>query len=481
MEAGNNLKTALLYSAIGQYSIQIMAFVTIVILARLLSPEEIGIYAVAGTASIIATELSSFGVVQYLIREKNIKEDKIRSVLGMAVIVSWGLGFILILSAPYIAVFYEKAAIKSILWILSISFFVVPFFSVPVALWKRKMQFHQMAILSFVSQLVTSASTIFLVLLGFSYYGLAIGVIIGMFSRLLIAITFRPAGTVWIPKFTLVKDLLQFGLFASSTNVFSRFSESIPDLVIGKIGSMADVGYFSRGFGAVLFLNRILISAVAPVILPHLAEVKRSGGSVTEAYLRSVKLLLAFTLPAFAVASGASYPMIIGLFGNQWGEAVPIASILAVWVMFVSVHSFSSSAFIISGGEKLMFMSGLIISVLRLILVVATASQGLVMVAWAMVISGVIEFCINTLALKKSMGLEINKLFVVLLPNLFIAFICWLVTLLIDYVIVFEESNPLQSLATVAMCLSIVWLLLLRVTKHEAWYLIWGILRKIKR
>lgn len=481
MQTTKNLKVALLFSAIGQYSTQILGFVSIMILARLLSPDEIGVYAVAGTASLIASELSSFGVVQYLIREKEINENKIRSVLGMAVMVSWGLGIMLIISAPYIAVFYEKPAIKTILWILSISFFLVPFFSVPIALWKRQMQFHQIALLGFTAQLVTTISAITLVLLDFSYYGLALGAIIGLFSRLLITIFLKPPGTVWIPKFTLARHLFQFGIFTSSTNVFARFSEGTPDLVIGKIGSMADVGYFSRGYGAVLFLNKILTSAVAPVILPHLAEVKRYGGSVAEAYLRSVKLLLAFTWPAFAVVGAASYPMIIGLFGDQWVSAVPVASILAVWIMFVSVHSFSPSAFIVSGGEKLMFLTGLVISISRLGLVVFTASQGLELVAWAMVVSGIIELCVNTLALKKSIGLKINEMVIALLPNLFIAIICWLTTKLIDRVIIFEETNPFQSIAIIAISVSIIWLLLLRVTKHEAWYLIWGILSKIKR
>ena len=481
MQANKNIKVALLFSAIGQYSNQILGFVTIIILARLLSPDEVGVYAVAGTASVIATELSSFGVVQYLIREENIHENKVRSVLGVAVIVSWGLGILLILSAPYIAVFYEQSEIKMLLWILSVSFFVAPFFSVPIALWQRRMQFHQIAILIFIGQLVTSVSMILLVLLDFSYYGLAVGVIIGLISRLLITIFLKPVGTVWMPKFMLVKNLLKFGFFSSFTNVNVRLTEGIPDLVIGKMGSMIDVGYFSRGFGAVLFLNKILTSAIAPVVLPHLAEVKRYGGSVSEAYLRSVKLLLVFTLPVFAVVGAASYPLIIGLFGDQWHSAVPIASILAVWVMLVSAHSFSASAFIVSGDEKLMFMSGLIISILRLLLVVFAASQGIEMVAWAMVVSGVIELCITTLALKKSIGLKINKMLITLRSNLFITFMCWLTTILIDRVIVFEEANPFLSLAVVAICLPIIWLFLLRVTKHEAWYLIWEILSKIKR
>lgn len=480
MQNGKSLKIALMFSAVGEYSTQVIGFVSLMILARLLTPDEIGVYAVAGTASILATELSSFGVVQYLIREKDIHEEKIRSVLGMSIIVSWGLGVLLILTAPYIAVFYEEQAIEGILWILSISFFLGPFISVPFALWKRELQFNHISIFKITSQLVITISSISLVLLGFSYYGLAIGATIGMISRILITILLKPEGAVWIPSFKLVKSMAKFGFFASLTNVFERFNESIPDLVIGKLATMADVGYFSRGFGAVLFLKKILYSAVAPVILPHYAEVKRSGRSVVEAYLRSVKLLLAFLLPAFAVASAASYPMIIGLFGGQWGSAVPIASILALWAMFVSVHSFAGSAFIVAGDEKLMFMAKLVVSVVRLALVVSAASHGIEMVAWAMVVSGIIELLINTAALKKSIGLTVSKLVIALLPILLITLVCWVTTIFIDQIIVFRETNAFHALALITVCLFTVWMLMLRLTKHEAWYMIWDILGKVK-
>ncbi len=479
MQANKSLKVAILFSAIGQYSTQIMGFVTIMILARLLTPEEIGIYAVGGTVMLIVAELRSFGVVQYLIREKDIHESKIRSVLGMAIIVSWSLGVLLIITAPYISVFYTEPALKKILWILSITFFVGPFSSVPVALWKRNLQFKEILIMRFFGELVTALGMLVLVFLGYSYYGLATGATLGLIAEMVVIILLKPKGAVWIPKFSLVGDLVKFGFFSSLTNLFTRLSEGIPDLVMGKMVTMTDVGQFSRGFGAVRFLNSILIAGVAPVVLPHLSDVKRSNGSVVEAYLRSVKLLLVFTWPVLAVASAAAYPMINALFGDQWDAAVSVSSILAVWVMLVSVHSFSASAFIVSGAEKLMFISGLIILISRLILVVLAAPNGLDAIAWAMVISGFIELTVHTIALNKCMGLIVNKLIPVIIPNLFIAFVCWLTTLMIDQIIIFKETNPWQSSAIIAVSLPIVWLLLIRLTKHEVWYLILDILNKM--
>ena len=63
------LSKASLFYSLGQYSVHILIFVSIVILARLLSSEEIGTLAVAGSVSILAMELHTIGVVQFLVRE----------------------------------------------------------------------------------------------------------------------------------------------------------------------------------------------------------------------------------------------------------------------------------------------------------------------------------------------------------------------------------------------------------------------------
>jgi O-antigen/teichoic acid export membrane protein len=219
----NRIKAALIFSAMGNYSVQILGFISVIVLTRVLTPDEIGIYAVAGSITLLAAEIRTLGVVQYLIREKELDENKIRSVLGMAIIVSWSLGLILICSAPIIAEFYSEPALRGILWILGTTFFIGPFTSVPIALWRRNLQFQPIFIQKSVGALTTSACMILLVLLDLSYYGLAIGVVAGLISELIVAIYLRPAGTVWLPRVSWLGKLVKFGFFASSTNLYCPF------------------------------------------------------------------------------------------------------------------------------------------------------------------------------------------------------------------------------------------------------------------
>lgn len=464
----NRINTAVFFSALGQYATQIITFSSTVVLARILSPSEIGMYSIAGVTIMIAGELRSFGISHYLVREQKLDREKIQTVLGLAIGISWFLGLTIIAAAPFIANFYNQPPIKLLLWIMSVSFFIGPFVSVPVGLWTREMNFKPIFTRTFIGAIVGGASSITLILLGYSYYGLAIGYVLGLTSELIFTIVSRPENSVWVPKFKRIPGLLKFGFYISLTGMFFRFSEGVPDLVIGRFNPVASVGIFSRGFGAILFIKNLLENAVGPVVMPHLSEVNRSGGSVAEAYLKAINLLVVIIWPLMAVASAAAYPMINFLFGSQWNLSVTLTSILALWAILTYANYFGDSALIAVKQEKLMFQISLATYIFRLIVVIIGATESLEYVAWAMVISGVFDAIIYIWALKKAIDLKLKDLWFTVCPNLVIASCCWLVTKLLDHIIVFESHSAFYSIAIIAPTLFIVWLVLLFALKHTA-------------
>lgn len=470
--AMNSIGKSLFYSALGQYSVHIVSFATIVVLARLLTPEEIGVYAVAGSLSILATELRSVGIGQYLVREKELDSGKIRNALGISVTVSWSLGFLIALLAPLAADYYQEPAIKHILWILCVSFLFGPFASVPYALWTRAMRFQMILVQRLSSTLVYAASSIIFVLLDFSYYGLALGATMGFICELVIAVVFRPPSATLKPSFRGMGKLVKFGFYTSASNLFGRFAESIPDLVIGRIGTMADVGIFSRGMGVILFISKIISSGVFPVVLPHFSNVNREGKSVAEAYLRAIKLQLSLSWPVFAVVSVSSYPLIHALFGTQWDQAVPIASTIAIWAMFVSVHVFSAPTLISTGGERIAFFSGLVTAMIRLTMILVTAPYGLGMIAWGIVASGAFDLVFKSWVLRKATGLSVRQMITEFVPNALISVICCATALLLDFIMPFRETNPYLVVAVLLVTMAITWLVSLRITRHESWTII---------
>ena len=80
-----------------------MQFVSILILARLLTPEQIGIYTVAVATISLAQMVRDFGVSQYLIQEKALSREKVAAALSLTASIAWVLGILIFAAAPYIS------------------------------------------------------------------------------------------------------------------------------------------------------------------------------------------------------------------------------------------------------------------------------------------------------------------------------------------------------------------------------------------
>lgn len=474
----SKVRKALLFSVVTQHSTQFISLISIAILARLLTPAEIGVFAVAASVAFLAIELRALGVGQYLIREENICDEKIRSATGVMIVVSWSLALLIALCAPAIADFYSQQDLTVIFWIIASTFILAPFSGVPNALLSREMRFQPLFVIRFFTTIARAGSSIGFVLLGFSYYGLAMGILVGAIVELAITTYYRPANTPWIPTFSRFKELFRFGIFTSTANTLQQFSLSIPDLVLGRVATMTDVGLFSRGLGVIVFLNKILGQAVAPVVLPHLSEVKRTGGSVADAYLRAISLQAAFCWPVFAIVNLSAYSMINALFGDQWDAAVPIASALALWAILQSTHSFASYALMTEGRERLMFKKEIIVFVSRLSAVLIAAPHGLLMVAWAMVLAGVVEVIVNTWVVKYAIGISLRRFCVAFIPNVILAVTCWGVLKILMTFVDFEAINPWIALLIIGGCMVPVWLGTLYSIRHEAWKIVMQMLRR---
>lgn len=472
-------RRALLYSVLNQYSLQIISLVSIAVLARLLTPGEIGVFAVATSIAFLAVEIRAFGVSEFLVREKEIDRQKVMSVIGVMMIMSWGLALLLIAGAGWIAEFYGVADLRAVIWIVTLPFFLAPYSTVPVALLTRELKFDSILKIELFGSVIRNLSCVGLVILGFGYFGLAYGTLAGIVAEFLAITYFRPAGMPWQPSFKSVGHVFRVGVQISVSKFLDLTSQNASDLVLGRLATMRDVGIFSRGLGLILFLHNSLIQAVGPVALPHLAQVQRTGGSVPDAYLNSIVLIQAFALPLFAVVHLAAYSMITALFGDQWTGAVEIASTLALWEILRSLHCFATPALLAIGKERLVLLKEATTFTVRIVLLILTVPYGLNYVAWGFVLSGAIEFVLVSLLMKHALGLGFVRVFVAFVPNLLVAAACWLALKVITLRVDFESMNSWLALLIIAATMVPVWLLGLKLTNNMAWPFVRGTFKKI--
>lgn len=460
------IKHAIFYSAINKYLMSIIGLATTIMIARMLTPSEIGVYAIASAVVMLLSEIRILGAGVYIIRETNLKTSQIRSALGLTILISWTLGAILFATSPYISEFYEIDAIKLIFWILSLGFILAPFVSIPAALLSKSYNFDKLFYIRLISSLTIFTSTFIFIKLELSFYGLALANTVSMIAQVIATYYFVRKEMVWKPRFKDLKPIVSVGIYSSLANILERTQKTLPDIVIGKTNTTTNVAIFSRGLGFIDFLSELIISGVKPVALPFLSNVLRDGGDVTQAYIKATKLLGAFTWPVLAVASVASLPTIRLFFGDQWDSAAPIASVLAFWSIIRSIHGFAQPLLLTLKLEVSLIIKEIIAFVIYAALILYSSQFGLMAIAWALLIAAFIDFCVTTVIIKTKTDLGIYKMLKEFLPNFLLVAICWSAAYSLEAAFNINEMHYVPGLLIYTAVLPILWISFLWFLKH---------------
>lgn len=461
------VRKALFYSILMQYSGRLLGLISTMVVSRLLTPSEVGTFAIASAAVVILNEFKLLGASSWVIREKEISSEKIRKALALTILVSWSLGFSIILCSSALADFFGLEPLETLFKILAIGFFLAPYISIPMALLARKYDYRSQFIIDILATIGGIAITLALIIKGFSFYSLAWGYAATMFLEFILVMFFKDSNFAIFPLFKGMGDVARFGILNSATNMMRRASLGIPDIIIGKFGSTFQVGVFSRGLGFVEFVNQTLVSGVSAVVLPYFAKERRDGNDINSSYIRASSLIGGLVWPALAVTSLASLPAIRLFFGDQWDAAAPLASYLAVWAMFRAPHWFLNELLITTGKEKIMLGKEFLIFSFLVIGMLISYNDGLQSITYVFIASGVVELLLGILILKVTVNMLLTDFCLAWLKNVFVTMICVLVTLGIDYLQPFGDVAAWKSALFIVGCVPAVWLLALRQTAHE--------------
>jgi|TARA_Y100000310_G_C20682907_1_gene817101 O-antigen/teichoic acid export membrane protein len=474
------IRQALFFSSLSQYIVKLIAFISVIVFARLLTPEELGVFAIASSLSMLVTEIRLLGTSNYLVREKELTAETVQQGLGLTLLISWSLGLFIIITANFVSEFYGINDLATIFSILGLGFFLAPFISVISSLLSREFKYQTLMVSRLITQVVTFVVSLTLVLLGYSYYGLAWGVLVGSIAQFFILVKAKPAMFTWIPKFNGLRKIVKFGLLSSGTNLLQRFDATLPDLVIGKLGTPVNVAIFSRAGGLLSFVTQLLVLGVRPVSLPYLSQVKRDGGDLKEAYIKATLLLGSITWPILLVVGFASFPAIVFMFGEQWIDSTPLVSILVYWAVLRVIHTLSPSLLMASENDTIMFIKQLIVFITMLLGMILAFPYGLKAVAWAMVLAGLVDFILASWTIKKAIGLSIFTFISSMSKNIVLCIVCSLFTIYLDHLIDFETTEPGISMLVIAATLPFVWLGTVFATQHPIKSEILYIYKKLK-
>jgi O-antigen/teichoic acid export membrane protein len=326
----SRVRQSILFSAADKYMSQILLIATTAVMARILTPAETGLYMTANAVIMLADNFRSFGVGVYIVQEKDISRVLVRSAITVTLILSLAMGTMIYIGAGSVASFYASPELKTLLVVSALGFLAIPFSSPIMALLQRDMAFKAVACINITAALVGSAVTITLGLQGFGPVSYVWGFVGASFMMGVLAVGARREFWIFRPSFAGTRRLLSFGVVSSLITVSNMAYELLPRLAFGKILGFDAVGLYSRAITVCQLPDRVLVSALQPVVLPAFAAHARAGGSLKESYLHGFGLMSAVQWPALIMLSLLANPVVHILLGPQWGAVPPLVRIMAL-------------------------------------------------------------------------------------------------------------------------------------------------------
>lgn len=384
---------------------------SIIIVSRLLTPDEIGIFSVSLALIGFAHVLRDFGVGQYLIQAKEVSHERLRAAFTVMLLAAWTLaGLVYLLRTP-LAQFYGREGVADVLGLIALNFLIIPFGAPTMSMLNREMKFGRIAIVNLSNNLVQHGVTIACAWAGLSYMSLAWGSIAGMLTNVLLLGLIQPRHMFLLPTFRNLKDVLNFGYKSTASSLLTEFANNSPDLIFGRTLGFSAVAYFSRAIGVTNLATGQILRLVNSVYLPAFAARIRAGDNAAELYARSINYVVVFTVPMLGFVGLMAEPIIHLMFGHQWTQSATLVSMYGVGGMVAAPFALLGSALVANRQVGLYLRLQLSIQAVRIPILLSSIWLSLEQTVALMIMSGMsYAFWRNMTVLRSALGLNASTI-----------------------------------------------------------------------
>jgi PST family polysaccharide transporter len=358
--AGVTLTSQLFASAI--------KFFGAIILARILVPDDFGLLSMTATFILLLQNFGENGFTEAIIQQKNISHHQVSSLFWINITIGFFLAFILVISAPLVASFYQDNRLIPIINIMSISILMSHLSTQHIALLKRNMKFTRIAAINLTATLLSYAIGITLAKQDYGYWALV--------ARRLSVPTVIAIGS-WlvcnwipgIPKFNKqVKRLVFFGFFTYGNFLMNYLRRNIDKILIGRILGSEPLGYYDRAYHISNQIPQQMTVPISGVLISTLSRLREEPIRYKR-YVQTLISTLGFLcMPASMLLTVIGKDLIVLLLGSHWQEAGKIVSALGPGIGMLVIYNTHGWIHLSLGNAKRLFSWGIFSLVVSIIL-----------------------------------------------------------------------------------------------------------------
>jgi lipopolysaccharide exporter len=456
---GRKLSHGVLWSGLNTAILRLGQFVISIILARLISPHEFGVFVVALTLYLIVINISELGVSTALVREVDNADRIAPTVSTIAIVSSAALAVVMYTSAPVLAAALGAADATDAVRVLAIPLLLAGLSAVPAALLTRDFRQDRRFAADMSNFVVANATLLVLALDGHGVMALAWSRVAGQVVSTILLIVFAPRR--YPPGFDVreARRLLRFGGPLAGANLVGFTLVNIDFMAVGRLTGPLQLGYYNLAFTVASWPPSVFSTILQSATMPALARVRGGVSEVARHVNAGVAALCAVAFPVTAVCAVLAHPLVTVVYGTTWAPAAPILVVLALFgSVRVVLLLFSDVLVVLDRTQQLLHLQVLWLCVLAPAMFLAVHAGGAVGAGVAQVLVAVVVVVPAYLViLVRHVGLPLR----VLVRPAGWPLAAAAVASAVAYLVADRLASPWAKLVAAAGCFAVVYVLVL--------------------
>lgn len=389
-----------------------------IILARVLLPAQFGLIGMLVIFMAIAQSFLDSGFGSALIQKKDATHVDSCSIFYFNIVVGIVAAGLLCLAAPWIAAFYEEPALTPLTRFLSLNMVVNSFALVQSTLLIRRIDFKMQFKVSIVATIGSGIIGITLAYRGFGVWSLAIQSVTSAIFRTVLLWFFNKWRPSLVFSFAALKSMFAFGSKLLFSGLLDTIFRNIYLVVIGKIFTATDLGFYSRAKSCTQLSTENLTSSISRVTFPVFSSIQDDNSRLKRGVQKALNTLNFLNFPMMIGLLVTAKPLVLVLLTEKWLPCVPYLQLLCFVGLLYPLHVINLNVLKAKGRSDLFLRLEILKKILVVIAIAVTYRWGIQAMIYGQITVSVLAYYLNSYYTGRFIGYPLKEQVFDLLPYL---------------------------------------------------------------
>ncbi len=367
-----------------------------IILARLLLPAQFGLIAMLMIFTTIAQTFIDSGFGQAMIQKKDATHIDECSIFYFNILVSFLAAGLLCLAAPWIADFYNEQLLTPLTRVLSLNLIINAFGLVQITLLVKRIDFKTQLKVSMIATALSGTIGVTMAFNGFGVWSLVAQSLSSNLFRTALLWLFHRWRPAWMFSYASLRVMFAFGSKLLCARLVAATFDNIYLVVIGKIFSAADLGFYSRAKRLQQIPTSNLSSAVGRVTFPVFSSVQDDKARLKRGVRKALLTMAMVNFPMMIGLAVVARPLVLMLITDKWLPCVPYLQLLCVFGILYPLHVININVLLSQGRSDLNLRITVLKNTLKVIFLAITWRWGIEAILWGQIALSLLCYLVNT-------------------------------------------------------------------------------------